>query len=56
MAEPGDVVLCHYGLAHSAAANLSALDRYAVYFRLWLKDIDTDRWGYMTDIWRGWRL
>lgn len=56
MAEPGDVVLCHYGLAHTAAANLSDADRYAVYFRLWLSDIDQRRWHLMTHIWDGWRL
>lgn len=55
MTEPGDVVLCHYGLAHSAAVNLSAEDRYAVYFRLRLGEInDTNRWQFMTDIWHGW--
>jgi hypothetical protein len=56
-AEPGDVVLCHYGLAHSAADNLSNEDRYAVYFRLWLKEIDDrNRWQFMTRIWQGWRI
>lgn len=54
MTEPGDVVLCHYCLAHTAAVNLSAADRYAVYFRLWLKDIDDRRWHLMTHIWDGW--
>jgi hypothetical protein len=56
MTEPGDVVLCHYQLAHSAAVNLSSADRYAVYFRLWFKDIDEKRWALMTDIWNGWRI
>jgi hypothetical protein len=57
IAEPGDVVLCHYGLAHSAAVNLSTEDRYAVYFRLQLKEIDDgNRWRFMTHIWDGWRL
>jgi hypothetical protein len=56
MTEPGDVVLCHYSLAHTAAVNLSAVDRYAVYFRLWLKDIDHRRWHLMTHIWDGWRV
>ena len=56
MTEPGDVVLCHYELAHAAAVNLSAVDRYAVYFRLWLKDIDERRWHLMTHIWDGWRI
>jgi hypothetical protein len=56
MTEPGDVVLCHYGLAHAAAANLSAVDRYAVYFRLWLRGISYRRWHFMTHIWAGWRI
>jgi hypothetical protein len=56
MTEPGDVVLCHYGLAHTAAVNLSAADRYAVYFRLWLKHMRHRRWHLMTHIWDGWRL
>ena len=55
MTEPGDMVMCHYGLAHAAAVNLSVVDRYAVYFRLWLKDIDDRRWHLMTHIWDGWR-
>jgi hypothetical protein len=56
MTEPGDVVLCHYGLAHTAAVNLSAADRYAVYFRLWLKHMRHRRWRLMTHIWDGWRI
>lgn len=55
-AAPGDVVLCHYQIAHAAADNLSDTDRYAIYFRLWLKDIDQRRWDLMTNIWRGWRI
>ena len=55
-AEPGDVVLCHYQLAHAAADNLSDFDRFAVYFRLWLKDIESRRWDLMTEIWQGWRI
>jgi hypothetical protein len=56
LAEPGDVVLCNYQLAHAPAVNLSVHDRYAVYFRLWFKDIENRRWDLMTDIWDGWRL
>jgi Phytanoyl-CoA dioxygenase (PhyH) len=57
MVEPGDVVLCHYQLAHAVAANFSPVDRYAVYFRLWFKDIDQKkRQETMTDIWQGWRI
>jgi hypothetical protein len=56
MTEPGDIVLCRYQLAHTAAVNVSDCDRYAVYFRLWLKDIDERRWDLMTNIWDGWRI
>lgn len=51
--EPGDAVLCHFSLAHAAAFNLSAFARYAVYFRLWLKDIEQRRWHLTTHIWDG---
>jgi hypothetical protein len=56
MTEAGDVVLCHYQMAHTAAVNLSDSDRYAVYFRLWFTDIDERRWDLMTNIWDGWRI
>jgi hypothetical protein len=55
-ADPGDVVLCHYQLAHAAAVNLSANDRIAIYFRVWLKDIERRRWELLTNIWDGWRV
>jgi hypothetical protein len=56
MVEPGDMVLCHYQLAHGVAVNLSTADRYAIYFRLSFKDIEHKRRGLMTDIWKGWRI
>jgi len=52
----GDVVLCHYQLAHGVAVNLAAVDRVAVYFRLWLADIDSRRWRLLTHIWDGWKI
>jgi Phytanoyl-CoA dioxygenase (PhyH) len=52
---PGDVVVCHYQLAHSAAVNVSSNDRIAIYFRVWLKGIESRRWELLTDIWNGWR-
>jgi hypothetical protein len=55
-ADPGDVILCHYQLAHTAAVNLSCHDRIAVYFRVWLKGIEERRWQLMTHIWDGWRI
>ena len=50
----GDVVLCHYQLAHAAGANTSAHVRYAVYFRLKSRDHDGRRWECLTDLWREW--
>ena len=60
---PGDVVVCHYLLAHAAAVNTSDNDRYAVFFRLWHHDLDAkmgkaadaNRWIHLTKIWTGWR-
>jgi hypothetical protein len=52
----GDVILCHYQLAHAAAANVSARDRTAVYFRLSLTDLAQHRWYRLTHIWDGWRI
>jgi hypothetical protein len=54
-AMPGDVIICHYQLAHTAAVNLSSGDRIAIYFRIWLRDIDARRWELLTNIWAGWR-
>lgn len=56
MAAPGDLLLCHYQLAHAAAVNLSPNDRYAVYFRLWFKNIAPRRWELLTKIWTDWRI
>lgn len=59
LCELGDVVLCHYQLAHAAAVNTSANDRYAVFFRLWLHDlVDAPaerRWQALTHLWDGWK-
>jgi len=43
-------------LAHSWSVNLSDTDRYAIYFRLWFKDIDAYGFDLLTDIWRGWQI
>jgi ectoine hydroxylase-related dioxygenase (phytanoyl-CoA dioxygenase family) len=56
LTNPGDIVLCHYQLAHAAAVNLSANDRIAIYFRVWLKGIEQRRWELLTNIWDGWRI
>ena len=56
MCEVGDVVLAHYQLGHSAAVNVTDSDRIAVYFRIWLRRMELDRWHYLTNIWEGWHL
>ncbi len=50
----GDVVLCHYQLAHGIAGNASPHIRYAIYFRLKHVEHEALRWECMTDIWREW--
>ena len=55
-AAAGDVVLCHYGLAHTVAGNTTDVDRIAVYFRLAFKDIAQHRWEHLTQNWRGWKI
>lgn len=60
----GDVVLCHYLLAHGAAVNTSPNDRYAVFFRLWHRDLENKsgrqydqlRWTHLTQMWSGWKV
>jgi hypothetical protein len=27
-----------------------------VFFRIWLRGIELDRWHYLTNIWEGWNL
>lgn len=50
----GDVVFCHYQLAHCATVNLSDNDRYAVYFRIALNNQKEKRYHRLTNIWDGW--
>jgi len=56
MCSVGDVVVAHYQLAHSAAVNISDSDRIAIFFRIWLRDVELRRWHYLTNIWEGWNL
>jgi hypothetical protein len=61
LCQPGDVVFCHYQLAHGAAVNTSDRDRIAVFFRLSFKSIEGPgradrRWYNLTHLWNGWRL
>jgi hypothetical protein len=50
----GDVVLCHYQLAHAVGANTAPHVRYAVYFRLKSRGHDGRRWECLTDLWKEW--
>ena len=61
LCNPGDVVLCHYQLAHAAAVNTSDNDRIAIFFRIWFKDIAgpnraARRWHNLTHLWNGWQI
>jgi hypothetical protein len=53
-ARRGDVVLCHYQLAHAAGPNTSPHVRYAVYFRLKRMGHDRLKWESLTDVWHEW--
>lgn len=50
----GDVVLCHYQVAHGVAPNASPHVRYVIFFRLHHVEHDALKWECMTDIWREW--
>jgi hypothetical protein len=50
----GDVVLCHYQLAHATSRNTSPHIRYAVYFRLKHRAHERHKWESLTDLWREW--
>lgn len=52
--QAGDVVLCHYQLAHTAAPNVSPHIRYAIYFRLKHVRHGETRPETLTDIWLDW--
>ena len=54
IAQAGDIVLCHYQLAHGITANMSPNPRYAIYFRLTHVDHDANWRACMTDIWQEW--
>jgi ectoine hydroxylase-related dioxygenase (phytanoyl-CoA dioxygenase family) len=53
-AQAGDVVLCHYQLAHGITSNISPNIRYAIYFRLYHTEHEAYGKQTMTDIWREW--
>jgi ectoine hydroxylase-related dioxygenase (phytanoyl-CoA dioxygenase family) len=50
----GDIVLCHYQLAHGVALNVSPHVRYAIYFRLHHVEHAAQWKEAMTDIWLEW--
>lgn len=50
----GDVILCHYQIAHGVAPNVSPHTRYAIYFRLRHVEHDSQRFECMTNIWLEW--
>jgi hypothetical protein len=52
--EPGDVVITHHQLVHTAVANSSPNVRYAAIFRGRHTDVDKNGVEAMTDIWREW--
>lgn len=53
--QAGDVILCHYQIAHGVAPNVSPHIRYAVFFRVKHKQFDEERWQEpMKDIWLHW--
>lgn len=50
----GDMVFCHYQLAHGVTPNVSPHARYVIFFRLAHVEHDARKWESMTDIWREW--
>ncbi|HEV8255171.1 MAG TPA: phytanoyl-CoA dioxygenase family protein [Vicinamibacteria bacterium] len=50
----GDLVLCHYQLAHTGGANTSPRVRYSVYFRVKAAGHDARRWECLMQLWREW--
>ena len=54
IAKAGDIVLCHYQIAHSAAVNVSPFPRHAIFFRLTHVDHEAQREEAMKDIWLEW--
>jgi hypothetical protein len=54
LAKAGDVVLCHYQIAHCAAPNVSPHIRYGIFFRLSKQGHGDRKREVMTDIWMEW--
>ena len=54
LARAGDVILCHYQLAHTVVINVSPYIRYAVFFRLMHQEHEKNRTEVFTNIWLEW--
>lgn len=54
LGQPGDLVLAHYLLAHSAASNATSNIRYAIFFRLSHDQHSEHKWDTMSDAWLEW--
>ena len=52
--QAGDIVLCHYELAHGVAPNVSPHPRYAIFFRLMHRDHGSHKSEALTNIWLAW--
>jgi hypothetical protein len=50
----GDLVLCHYQLAHTGGPNTSPRIRYSVYFRVKAAGHDERRWECLASLWKEW--
>jgi len=53
-AKAGDLIFCHYQLAHAASISLSSNIRYALFFRIEHVDHFKQRITSMQDIWMEW--
>lgn len=54
LGKAGDIVLCHYEVAHAAAPNVSPHIRYAIFFRLNREGHNERVETCLTDIWQEW--
>lgn len=54
LAEAGDLVICHYQLAHGVAGNAAPFPRYATFFRLFHEDHKQSWQEPMKNIWKHW--
>lgn len=54
LGKAGDVLLCHYQLAHTVVSNVSPYIRYATFFRLKHVDHSRHKNRVLTDIWLEW--